>query len=121
MPSREVIARLMIAGYPPLSTSPFDQPDTGRIASQRPGRIRILGHFRMSVVVITGRRRRRGQPVHLGNARWMSENGAWRYCRRWIRRTGESTAPGVAITLTVVAFNLLGNALRDALDPTMRD
>jgi peptide/nickel transport system permease protein len=29
-------------------------------------------------------------------------------------------APGVAIMLTVLGFNLLGNALRDALDPTQR-
>jgi glutathione transport system permease protein len=29
--------------------------------------------------------------------------------------------PTVAIFLTVVAFNLLGDALRDALDPTLRD
>jgi peptide/nickel transport system permease protein len=28
-----------------------------------------------------------------------------------------ATAPGLAITLTVLAFNLLGDALRDALDP----
>lgn len=29
-------------------------------------------------------------------------------------------APGIAIVLTVLGFNLLGNALRDALDPTQR-
>lgn len=29
-------------------------------------------------------------------------------------------APGVAITLTVVAFNLMGDALRDILDPRLR-
>ena len=29
-------------------------------------------------------------------------------------------APGVAITLTVLAFNLLGDAVRDALDPRLR-
>lgn len=28
--------------------------------------------------------------------------------------------PGVAITLTVLAFNLLGDALRDVLDPRLR-
>lgn len=31
-----------------------------------------------------------------------------------------SVAPGVAIIITVMAFNLLGDALRDALDPRMR-
>ena len=31
-----------------------------------------------------------------------------------------SIAPGVAIILTVMAFNLVGDALRDALDPKMR-
>lgn len=31
-----------------------------------------------------------------------------------------STFPGLAIVLTVVSFNLLGDALRDALDPRMR-
>ncbi len=30
-----------------------------------------------------------------------------------------ATAPGLAITLTVLAFNLLGDAMRDALDPRM--
>jgi peptide/nickel transport system permease protein len=30
-------------------------------------------------------------------------------------------APGIAIVLTVLGFNLLGNALRDALDPTQRN
>jgi ABC-type dipeptide/oligopeptide/nickel transport system permease subunit len=28
--------------------------------------------------------------------------------------------PGVAITLTVLGFNLLGDGLRDTLDPRMR-
>jgi peptide/nickel transport system permease protein len=28
--------------------------------------------------------------------------------------------PGLAITITVLAFNLLGDALRDATDPTLR-
>ena len=31
-----------------------------------------------------------------------------------------SVAPGIAIIITVMAFNLLGDALRDALDPKMR-
>jgi peptide/nickel transport system permease protein len=29
-------------------------------------------------------------------------------------------APGFAIMITVLGFNLMGNALRDALDPTQR-
>ncbi|MFC7612124.1 hypothetical protein [Teichococcus aestuarii] len=29
--------------------------------------------------------------------------------------------PGAAILLTVLAFNLLGDALRDRLDPTLRE
>jgi len=28
--------------------------------------------------------------------------------------------PGLAITLTVLAFNVLGDSLRDALDPRLR-
>lgn len=32
-----------------------------------------------------------------------------------------SMAPGIAITLTVLAFNLIGDGLRDALDPRQRD
>jgi peptide/nickel transport system permease protein len=32
-----------------------------------------------------------------------------------------TTAPGVAITLVVIGFNLLGDGLRDALDPRLRD
>jgi peptide/nickel transport system permease protein len=31
-----------------------------------------------------------------------------------------STAPGVAIFVTVLGFNLLGDGLRDALDPRLR-
>jgi peptide/nickel transport system permease protein len=31
-----------------------------------------------------------------------------------------STFPGLAIVLTVVCFNLLGDGLRDALDPRLR-
>ena len=30
-----------------------------------------------------------------------------------------SSFPGIAITLTVLAFNLLGDGLRDALDPRL--
>jgi peptide/nickel transport system permease protein len=37
--------------------------------------------------------------------------GAW-----WI-----ATFPGLAIVLTVVAYNLLGDGLRDALDPRLKD
>ncbi len=36
--------------------------------------------------------------------------GAW-----WV-----ATFPGLAIVLTVLAFNLVGDALRDALDPRLR-
>jgi peptide/nickel transport system permease protein len=32
-----------------------------------------------------------------------------------------TTTPGLAITLVVIGFNLLGDGLRDALDPRMRD
>jgi len=32
-----------------------------------------------------------------------------------------AVAPGIAITITVLAFNLLGDGLRDALDPRQRD
>jgi len=31
-----------------------------------------------------------------------------------------STFPGLAIVVTVVAFNLVGDGLRDALDPRLR-
>jgi ABC-type dipeptide/oligopeptide/nickel transport system permease subunit len=31
------------------------------------------------------------------------------------------TFPGLAILLTVLAFNLLGDGLRDTLDPRLRD
>ncbi len=30
------------------------------------------------------------------------------------------TFPGVAITITVMAFNLLGDGLRDVLDPRLK-
>ena len=32
-----------------------------------------------------------------------------------------SIFPGVALVLTVLAFNLLGDALRDALDPKLKN
>lgn len=32
-----------------------------------------------------------------------------------------SLSPGIAIAMTVLGFNLLGDGLRDALDPTMKD
>jgi peptide/nickel transport system permease protein len=31
-----------------------------------------------------------------------------------------SMTPGIAIAITVLGFNLLGDGLRDALDPTMK-
>jgi len=31
------------------------------------------------------------------------------------------TLPGIAILLAVLGFNLLGDGLRDALDPRLRD
>jgi ABC-type dipeptide/oligopeptide/nickel transport system permease subunit len=31
-----------------------------------------------------------------------------------------TTAPGLAILITVLSFNLLGDGLRDALDPRLR-
>ena len=41
--------------------------------------------------------------------------------RQYIRLAPHSvTFPGVAIMLTVLGFNLLGDAIRDALDPRMR-
>ena len=33
----------------------------------------------------------------------------------------DSPIPGLAIMLTVFGFNLFGDALRDALDPKLRD
>ena len=33
----------------------------------------------------------------------------------------ELVAPAVALTLTVLAFNFLGDGLRDALDPRLRE
>lgn len=44
-------------------------------------------------------------------------NGAMRFAERapWL-----ALAPGVAISLAVFAFNLLGDSLRDALDPRLR-
>ena len=44
-----------------------------------------------------------------GNARSQMASAAWL-----------ALAPGVAITLVVLAFNLLGDALRDVLDPRLR-
>jgi ABC-type dipeptide/oligopeptide/nickel transport system permease subunit len=42
--------------------------------------------------------------------------------RDYIRNYPHITmAPGIAITLTVLAFNLIGDGLRDALDPRQRD
>jgi peptide/nickel transport system permease protein len=41
--------------------------------------------------------------------------------RAYLRRAGAlATLPGLCITATVLSFNLLGDSLRDALDPRMR-
>jgi peptide/nickel transport system permease protein len=32
-----------------------------------------------------------------------------------------SLSPGIAIAMTVMGFNFLGDGLRDALDPTMKE
>ena len=36
------------------------------------------------------------------------------------RRRGWRSGPGVAISLAVFGFNMLGDALRDVLDPRLR-
>ncbi len=42
--------------------------------------------------------------------------------RQYMRRAWHiATFPGLAITVTVLAFNLLGDGLRDAFDPQMQD
>jgi ABC-type dipeptide/oligopeptide/nickel transport system permease subunit len=42
--------------------------------------------------------------------------------RRYLRANpGYSIFPGIALVLTVLAFNLLGDALRDALDPKLKN
>ena len=38
---------------------------------------------------------------------------------RWCRRGGWRFFPGLAITVTVLAFNLLGDGIRDTLDPRL--
>lgn len=44
-------------------------------------------------------------------------SGSLQYIQRawWV-----VTLPGLAILITVLAFNLLGDGLRDALDPRMK-
>ena len=59
-----------------------------------------------------------GLGAEIGEPEWgamLNEN------RRFIRRAPLTvTAPGVAIFLIVLGFNLLGDALRDALDPQLK-
>ena len=44
------------------------------------------------------------------------------YGRKFMRTHSYLTIfPGVAIMLTILAFNLLGDGIRDALDPKLRD
>jgi ABC-type dipeptide/oligopeptide/nickel transport system permease subunit len=38
-----------------------------------------------------------------------------------LRASWVMTFPGIAILLAVLGFNLLGDGLRDALDPRLRD
>ena len=38
----------------------------------------------------------------------------------WQAAWWTAIAPGLAISLTVLSFNLFGDALRDALDPRLR-
>jgi peptide/nickel transport system permease protein len=47
----------------------------------------------------------------INHARAYLSNGFW-----WM-----SVGPGVAILLTVLAFNFLGDSIRDLLDPRLRD
>jgi ABC-type dipeptide/oligopeptide/nickel transport system permease subunit len=41
--------------------------------------------------------------------------------RVWSRSTSLVVLPGLAIYITVFAINLMGNGLRDALDPRLTD
>jgi peptide/nickel transport system permease protein len=50
-----------------------------------------------------------GSMLSRGNAAGSFERAPW-----------IALAPGIAITLTVLAFNLIGDALRDVLDPRLR-
>ena len=40
---------------------------------------------------------------------------------QFLRAPWMSIFPGIAIFLAVVGFNLLGDAIRDVLDPRLRD
>jgi peptide/nickel transport system permease protein len=45
----------------------------------------------------------------------VSDGGAYLNSAPWL-----ASAPGFTIMLTVIVINLLGDALRDALDPALR-
>jgi ABC-type dipeptide/oligopeptide/nickel transport system permease subunit len=45
----------------------------------------------------------------------VSEGGAYLNSAPWL-----ASAPGLTIMVTVIAVNLLGDVLRDALDPALR-
>ncbi len=60
-----------------------------------------------------------GLGVQPPQARWGSMISE---ARKFIRQNpGYSVFPGVALIITVLAFNLLGDALRDALDPRLKN
>jgi len=60
-----------------------------------------------------------GVGVAVGEPSWGGDLGgdAWSYFTQawWI-----AVFPGLALSLTVLAFNLLGDSLRDVLDPRLR-
>ena len=65
---------------------------------------------RRSASSASGRRRRRPSGAARSRSRASSCPDAWWY----------AAAPGLAIFLTVMGFNLLGDGLRDVLDPRIR-
>jgi len=56
------------------------------------------------------------QPPEASWGLMISENKKYLFTQPWV-----AMAPGVAILLLVISFNFLGDGLRDALDPFMRD
>jgi len=56
------------------------------------------------------------QPPEASWGLMISENKKFLFTQPWV-----ALAPGVAILLLVISFNFLGDGLRDALDPFMRD
>ena len=57
---------------------------------------------------------------HTTAKRQLGRNAGWNACRAVQTPMVDGVYPGLAITITILAFNIFGDGLRDHLDPKLR-